>query len=321
MTILVTGGTGFIGSHLINALLANGKKVRILTRRKSNINKLKKMNLEFAFGNLDDIDSLRKATEDIEIVYHLAAMLGSPGVTYKQLYNVNVKGTENLVMACEESKVKRFVLVSSVAAMGPVGYMADEKAECNPATDYDKTKYLSEIVVKKSKLKWVIIRPTMVYGPGETKNKLRMFRLIQRGLFFIMGDGKNLMSLVYVGNLIEGIIKAGENKNAVKQTYIISDKKPYSMNEFVKTIARNENVKTSIHLPVFVAYIGAFLFKVLSIFGIPQLLSKDRIKNLTMNHSFDISKVMKELDYNPKMTLDEGVKRTVSWYKEEGMLK
>lgn len=321
MTILITGGTGFIGSHLVSSLLEKGKKVRVLVRKTSRTDWLKKQGVEICYGSLEDINSLTKATKDIEIVYHLAAMLGSPEVTYNQLYEVNVKGTENLVRACEKNKVKRFILISSVAAMGPAKHMADEKTKCNPRTDYDKTKYLSELAVRKSNLDWAIIRPTMVYGPGEIKNKAKMFRLIQKGMFFIIGNGKNLMSLVYVDNLIKGIILAGESKKAVKHTYILSDKHPYTMNEFIKTIAGHEKVRTPIHISVWIAYFWAFCFKLLRFTGIPQLLSIERIKNMTMNHSFDISKAINELKYEPKISLDEGIKRTVQWYKEKGILK
>lgn len=321
MTILVTGATGFIGSHLVNELLKKKEKVRILVRKVNRAEKLKQQSIEIYSGSLEDINSLTKATKDVKIVYHLAAMLGSPDVTYKQLYNTNVIGTENLIKACVKNNVKRFVYISSVAAMGPTKNMADETTKCNPKTDYDKSKYFAELAVKKSNLDWTIIRPTMVYGPGEIKNKAMMFRLIQRGIFFIIGNGKNLMSLVYVGNLVKGIVLAGKSKNAVKQTYILSDKKNYTMNEFVKTIARQENVKTPIHLPIWIAYIGAFFSMIFRIFGLPQILSKDRIKNMTMNHSFNISKAINELKYDPKIGLEEGVKRTVQWYKEKDILK
>jgi len=301
--------------------LAKGKKLRVLVRKTSNTTNLKKLNVEIVFGSLNDLDSLRKATENIETVYHLAAMLGSPEITYNQLYEVNVKGTENLIKACTENKVKRFVLISSVAAMGPTKNMADETTKCNPKTDYDKTKHFSEIAVRKSELGWTIIRPTMVYGPGEIRNKAKMFRLIQKGFFAIIGNGKNLMSLVYIDNLVSGIILAGESTRAIKQTYIISDKNPYTMNEFIKTIAKQEKVRTPFHIPVWLAYIGAFCFKILRFFGVPQLLSVDRIKNMTMNHSFNISRAIKELNYNPEISLDEGIKRTVEWYREKRILK
>ncbi len=321
MTILITGGTGFIGSHLVRALLAKGKKVRVLARKTSSIKKLEKLNVEILYGSLDDVNSLVEATKGIKTVYHLAAMLGSPEITYKQLYNVNVKGTKNLIEACTKNKVRRFVLISSVAAMGPAKHMADEKTKCNPKTDYDKTKYFSELAVKKSKLDWTIVRPTMVYGPGEIRNKAKLFRLVQKGFFVILGNGKNFMSLVYIDNLIKGIILAKESKKAIRHTYIISDRNPYTMNEFITTIARQENVKTPIHLPVWIAYIGAFFFRIFRIFGVPQLLSKDRIKNMTMNHSFNISKAINELKYEPKISLGEGVKETVQWYKEKRILK
>ena len=132
MTILVTGATGFIGSHLVDELLKKKEKVRILIRKLNKDEKLKQHGLEICSGSLENIDSLTEATKDVKTVYHLAAMLGGPDVTYRQLYNTNVIGTENLIKACEKNKIKRFVLISSVAAMGPTKPMADEKTKCNP---------------------------------------------------------------------------------------------------------------------------------------------------------------------------------------------
>jgi nucleoside-diphosphate-sugar epimerase len=323
MNILITGATGFIGSHLVERLIKKNK-ITVLVRKTSKpikLRSLSKLKVNIIYGDLTNQESLTNATKNIDVIYHCAAMLGSPEITYKQIYEANVTGTKNLVKAAEQNKVKRFIHISTVAVFGTLKHKADESTICKPASDYDKTKYLSELAVKKSSLKYTIIRPTMVYGPGEMTNKAKMFRFIQKGLFRIIGDGKNLMALVYIGNLVDGILKAANTKKAISQTYIISDEHSYTMNKFIYTITKSLGVKTPSHLPKCLAYLGAFCFKILSFVGIQQLLSINRINSLTRSSSFSIAKAKKELNYNPEVSLEDGVRKTTEWYREIGFLK
>jgi nucleoside-diphosphate-sugar epimerase len=339
MRILITGATGFVGSHLVARLLDDNKSltskrqyaIRILMRRGSKLNNIISNNdaadkLEIVYGDLTDNASLLNATKDVDIVFHLAALLGSPEITYSQIYDANVKGTQNLLRASEKNKVKRFIHISSVAAMGPIkqGMIADEKTPCNPVSDYDKTKYLAELAVKESKLRWTIIRPTTVYGPGEIKNKAKMFSFIKKGLFRIIGDGKNMLALVYIDDLIEAILLAAHSNASSCQTYIISGdysgSSSCTMNNFVATIATHLQVNVPGHMPLWLAKTAALCFKTLRIFKVPQLLSSDRIRSLTNSSSFSIAKARKELGYSPKVSLDEGIARTVSWYEKNNIL-
>jgi len=209
--------------------------------------------------------------------------------------------------------------------MGFCKLEANEKTKCEPVSDYDKTKYMAEKLVKNYSVKHafptVIIRPVMVYGPGETKNKAKMFRLIQKGIFRIIGNGKNLVSLVYIDDLVKGIILASENKKAVGQVYILSDGEKHTMNKFIAIIAKAEGVKQPSYVPLWLAKITAYVFDFLSkITNVSFPLYKDRVNSLTISRSFDISKAKKELGYNPKINLKEGIKRTVKWYKKHGIL-
>jgi nucleoside-diphosphate-sugar epimerase len=332
MKILITGATGFVGSHLTKALLKSKRNHLILLIRKSSkLTKIKdiieknKSRVDIIYGDLNDYSALLRATKGTDIVFHSAAMLGSPEINFRQIHEANVLGTKNLVEASELNKVKRFVHISSVAVYGPIKYTKDnpitETTKCNPLTDYDKTKFLSEVAVKKSSLEWTIIRPTMVFGPGETTNKAKMFQLIQKGWFKIIGNGENLMALVYIDNLIDGIIKASKSKKAVDETYVISDDHSYTMNQFIYTIAKHINVKKPVHIPYVIAATSVIGFKVLSLFGVPKLLSMDRIRSLTNHAEFSIAKAKSELKYNPKIDLDKGIKRTVDWYKKNKVLK
>lgn len=322
--ILVTGATGFIGFNLVLRLLKEKKKVRALVRKGSKLNKLKKLNLEIVYGSLEDINSLKRATKNIKKVFHCASLLGSPKITLRKILKVNVKGTENLLKACIANKVKRFIYFSSVAAMGDAGLNANEKTECKPTTFYDISKYKAELVVKEysKKIGVIIIRPTTVYGPGEIRNKAKLFQLIKKKRFVIIGNGKNLISLVYIDNLIDVVILAANKKNAIWRVYIVSDKRSYTINEFIETIAKVENVKTPWHIPLWIAKLLAFFLETLSrITGTTPILYKERIKNLTKNSSFDISKAEKELNYKPKISLEQGIRKTADWYKKQNIIK
>ena len=317
MVELVTGATGFIGSHLIGTLLKKNRKVRALVRKDLT---LKHRNLEIFRGDLLDFDSLKKATKGITIVYNTAGMLGGD-VSFSELFSANVTTTENLIKASISNGVKRFIHLSSVAAMGKAREKANEKEECMPITDYDKVKDEAEAVLQKytNQIEIIILRPTMVYGPGEIRNKSKLFQLIQKGYFRIIGNGENQMSLLYIDNLIDAILLSAL-KGKCGETYIISDEKPYTMNEFTYAIAKELKIKNPNHIPIPLAKSAALFFTFASIVNIKPLLTFDRIDNLTSDHSFDISKAKKELGYRPKIGLAEGIKRTVKWYKKKGIL-
>ncbi len=325
MKVLVTGATGFIGSHLVDALLARGAGVRILVRRSSNIEKFKRKDIEIVFGDIRDVASLKRATEDIDVVYHLAALLGEPNVTSEELREINVHGTEKILEVSVANNVKRFLYLSAGAVMGNSTQMADETVECNPSTPYAQSKYDAEQIALKYmndyNLPVTIVRSTMVYGPGEMHSKLKMVQMIKKGLFRIIGDGKNQVSWVYVDNIVQGIILASKKERAIGEIYIISDERPYTMNELVEAMAEELGVKTPGHVPKWIAVIVAVTLEGLSkIFKFSPPLFRDRIISLTANHSLDCSKARIDLGYKSNITLREGIKRTVKYYKESDML-
>lgn len=323
MKILITGGTGFIGNALIERLLKENKKICVLVR---DIEKAKKFSwfskIEIFEGCLEDFSSLKKATKDIDVVYHCAALMGDFDVKYEKMKEINVQGTKKLLEACKLNKVKKFIHISSVAAMGKVPLNATEDIICNPITDYDKSKFASEIVVKEfciqNKIPFVIIRPSMVYGPGEIKNKVKMFQYIQRGYFRIIGKGDNFVDLVYIDDLIDAIISASKSKKATNQIYIISGDYQITMNKFISLIAKYMGVKEPKHIPLIFARIIGRVFVFLNKFIlINPPLFKERIDNLIRSKSYNCSKAKKELNYKPKINPEEGIKRTVEWYKEK----
>lgn len=205
MKVLVTGGTGFIGTHLVDELVKRGEEVRSLVRETSNVRYLEKLGVELVYGDITDMDSLKKAVKDVDVVYHL---VGGGSVStiskegYLKLRNLNVTGTKNLLKACSSSNIRKFLLFSSVAAIGFIKDVAvDENTACKPEIPHELVKYESEQVAlkycKKNKIALVIIRPTLVYGPRDVKSEiLKMCKLIKKHIFPIIGKGDNVVPMV-----------------------------------------------------------------------------------------------------------------------------
>ena len=247
MVILVTGGTGFIGSHLVDTLVSKGEDVRVLVRETSNKRYLIGKEVEFVYGNLEDMDSMKAVVENVNAIYHLAGMLGK-GINsryeYEKLRRINVRGTENLLEACLTEDIHRFVHFSSVAAIGHTESIADETTDCNPIDPYGQSKYESEKVALKFfndyKIPVTIVRPSMVYGPRETTNKAKFFQSIQKGTFRIIGNGQNLMSFVYVDGVVQGCLLAAQKKKSNwRNIYSIKQKSVYNERGSTDNCERN----------------------------------------------------------------------------------
>jgi nucleoside-diphosphate-sugar epimerase len=321
--VLVTGAAGFIGSHLVDALVARGEPVRCFVRKKDSLEFLPRKGIEVVVGDIVDKKSLASACEGVKIIYHLAAKTDFEGKTWEEYYQPNVLGTENLIALAIKEKVKRFVFFSTirVVGLGDSKIPVDETAPYAPINFYDKSKCEAEkrvlISFKKSKLPIVILRPTSVYGPRDRGTYFSFFKAIAQGKFFLVGSGKNLVSFVYVSNVVEATLLAGKSKKAIGQTYFINDDHPYTMEKLSKTIALAFGKKLlPLKLPRGLGYLLGYSFGLGKIFGFKPPLSPERVRNLTISYVFDISKAKKELGYHPKISLKEGVKLTAQWYEK-----
>jgi len=324
---LVTGATGFIGTHLVKALVEKGRDVRCLVRKTSNTTYLKKLGVELVYGDLLDRDSLKGIVKGVNIVYHLAGEVYSKRTS--DYYKVNVDGTKNLLEACLPEKIKKFIYLSSISAVGPnpkQGILLNEKSPCKPITPYGKSKYLVEKLVsmfsKKYTLPATIIRLPTVYGPGVSTSSrvFTMLELIKRGLFRIIGNGNNVISLCYIDNLINGILLIDRKTQNTNYTiYFLADQKPRTIREIAEKIAMELDTKVSrFYIPVWVANIAALVFPAFKKWGnkFPTSL-RDMIREIPNSWACDISKARQELKYDPMVDFNEGIRRTVIWYKEK----
>jgi len=325
MKALVTGGTGFIGSHLVDELLNRGYEVRCIVRDTSNLKWLNGKDVEIFKGSLFDIDFLKKAVEDVDYVYHIAGV--TKGKNYQDYYRGNVETTQNLLEAClENQKLKKFVLASSLAALGPGddAIPVDETRQYNPITSYGKSKAEAEKVTLsfKDKLPITIVRPPSVYGPRDTYT-FELFKYVKFGFLPVVLSDDQILSLVYVSDLVDGFILAGENEQATGEIYFISSEKIYTWKEIEEAVLKALDKKVfRIKIPAPILYSVSFISEL--IFKLQKKaspLNLEKIKDVRQkNWACSIEKAKKELGYTPKVSLEEGMRITINWYVENKWL-
>ena len=326
MRILVTGGTGFVGSHLVSRLVKKGQSIRVLVRKNSDVGYLKKLNVELCVGDITDKNSVKAAVKGIDLVYHIAALFRQARFPDRVFWQVNVEGTRNMLEASYEEGVKRFVHCSTIGVLGNIiNPPADETYSYNPGDVYQRSKCEGEKIALKffrdKKFPAVVARPTAVYGPGDTR-LLKLFKYVSSSRIIILGDGKPFYHLVYVEDLITGFELCAQKENAVGKVYILGGDKYLTLNELVDLIAKVLGVSLSkIHLPVFpFKVLGTLCEEVCIPLRIEPPLHRRRVDFFTKSRAFDISKAKRELGYKPGFDLETGLRLTGEWYREKGIL-
>ena len=337
--VLVTGAAGFIGSHLVDALCTDGLAVRSLVRPGEDLTHLRGSDSHVVHGDLKESDSLDRAMAGIDTVYHLGAIsrydLNVPDAEYEA---VNVAGTRNILVAASKAGAKRVVFTATIEAVGTSkdGKPLTEDSPQAPRNVYGRSKLEAENLMRtyhaEHGLHTVVVRPPMTYGPREPILCQRLFRMVQRGLYPLIGDGKALTEFCYVKNQVHGIRLAAERGRA-GEVYFISDERSYSIEEIVRAIADECGVRVlTPHLPVSLALAVGLGFELASKvlrfypFVIPQTgrppFSRKTVEWTSESRLFcDITKARGELGYRPAYSLREGVAETVEWYRQHGMMK
>lgn len=328
MNVLVTGGTGFVGSHLIPALLKEKYEVICLVRNQDKAKKLeRKYGIKTILGDVTKAETLTGISDNIDYVIHLAAMGHVSAVSeeaYHMFVGINETGTKNLVKEFISSKrLKKFIHFSSTAAMGPAQYdILDETSEPNPKTPYQKSKYRSEQIIvnayKEQMFPGIVIRPCMIYGPGGYGEFYKFCKLMKKGIFPKVGRGKNLTPLVYVKDVVSASVLALKNGN-IGETYIIASDISIPMDELRYYIIKNIGSKSPyIFVPCFIALTGASIIeKVSALVGKEPIVTYTNIKSTIVDRTFKIDKAKKELKYVPECSFEDGIKKTIQWYQAE----
>jgi dihydroflavonol-4-reductase len=321
-TVAVTGGSGFTGAALIKRLLDDGYNVKALIRNPSTIPFNER--LEIVLGDLGNKAALERLVANVDTVFHIAAMYRSEG-RYEEFLAVNYEGTRTLLEASRVANVRRFIYCSTIGVHGTVDHTpADETAPYNPRDPYQETKLMAErhcLNAHGQGIEVAVIRPCGIYGPGDTR-MLKMFRMIDQGMFFFVGDARPNFHPVYIDDLIQGFMLAMQVQEAAGEVFIIGGPRYLPLREYVATAARALGTRPpTLTIPYTLMSMAAagceWLCKP---FGISPPLHRRRLTFFKHNRAFSIEKAKRLLGYQPQMELDEGFRRTVAWYREQGLL-
>lgn len=330
MKNLVTGATGFIGSHIAQRLVKEGEEVIALVRKTSNIEFLSSLGVKFAYGDINDLESLKAPMQGVDTVYHSAA-LADEWISPEEARRVNVDGTRNLLDVARASGVKRFVFVSSLAVLGMRdhhGTSADAPYH-KTGDSYIDTKIDSEELAinyyKKYGFPVTVVRPGFVFGPRDNKLIPRLSDRLDKKQFMFIGSGKNKINMVYIENLIDAIILAGRSEKAIGQKYNVTNDSGMTIEGLISQIVDIWKFeKPTKHIPKFVAYLVCNILTAIARLTKakePPYITKTRIKFLSLNLDFDITKTKRDLGYSPRISMAEGLKRTKEWIDSQHSLR
>jgi nucleoside-diphosphate-sugar epimerase len=318
--ILVTGGSGFIGSHLVERLCCGGERVRCLLRRKDYAGLPPQA--EAVFGELISGVGLEEALQGVDVVINVSGV--TKALTVDDYYAGNARATENLARAMKGRAI-RLGHVSSLAAAGPSldGTPLAEDAAPHPLTHYGKSKLAAEQVVRELVPEAVIVRPPVVYGPRDT-DVFRILKPLTQGLAFQLGGGERWFSAIYVKDLVDGLITAARAPQAAGRTYFLANSKPVSWSELGAATARITRRKARIlRVPGPVAYAAGWCAEMAAhLTGTPGIISREKVREAQCAYwTCDARRAAEEIGFEARTPLEEGLAETLAWYREAGWLK
>lgn len=322
MKAFITGATGFVGSHLADKLKASGFEVMCLKRKTSSTKWLDGKGFEYIEGDLFSNDALEKAIEKTDYVFHVAGIVKS--VNKEGFYKGNHEATKNLLEITKKVNpgIKKFVHISSQAACGPaIGIdSVDERTIPNPITTYGISKLKAEEEVNRfsSDFPVTIVRPPAVYGPRDTEIFI-YFQTFSKGLNSVIGFDKKYLSLVYVEDLVDGIMLSAQNDAANGQTYFVCMDEPYNWDEIGAVTSKILGKKAfKVKVPHSVVYtVGYIAETIASLSGKAATLNVEKCKDITqLRWVCSNAKAKSELGFKAKYTLEESFMKTINWYKE-----
>ena len=333
MKALVTGATGFLGSHLVERLLEQGHEVRALARETSDLTHLKTTGAEIIFGNVEDCESLRHAVDGVEVVFHAAARVMPGWGKWQDFESCIVRGTENMLRASADNGVSRFVYVSSSTVMGDASYGETPACESTPCgistfkydTFYDHAKLQAEKLSlewhKEGRLQVTVVRPSMVYGPRDRLLSDKTYRQFKVSIVVWPGKANPRTAIVHVADVADCIILAATSDRAVGEIYNIAPPEVIWFRDYGNAMIRAlGGRKIQITIPYVVGYLWCASMELWARLKRQKelpYLTRSGARFLNQGMHIDASKAMKDLGWEPKVTLEEGTRHYVEWRRAQ----
>jgi len=324
--VAITGATGFLGSHLTERLLKDGYEVSILARSEEKAAQFTGRVHNIVIADIADRAAMVKLVEGADYVFHLVSNFRTASGPPESYHKINVEGTKAVVDAALAAGVKRFVHCATIGVHGNVkSSPADENTAYAPGDLYQETKLEAqqyvESVIGKTEMEVVIVRPCSMYGPGDMR-MLKMFRMLAKKTFLIIGPCQENFHAVYIDDIVDGFMLALTKENVSGETFLIGGDKYLPLIDYIKVVADAEGAPMPwLKFPYWFFYSAAVVIESICVpLKIEPPLHRRRVRFYKNNRAFNIQKARDQLGYSPKVSLEEGMKRTVAWYKENGFL-
>ena len=329
MNVLITGGTGFIGTRLALNYLQGGTSVKVLGQENNvaeaeNRKLLEARGAEISLASVTDGGKIFEWLQGVDLVYHLAAAQHEANVPDQRFWDVNVTGTKNILEASVKAHVKRFIHGSTIGVYGsPSNGTITEESLLKPDNIYGITKLEAEKLVQSydQKLPVVIVRISETYGPGDHR-LLKLFKAIKKNIFFMIGNGRNVHHLIYIDDLINGLSLAASIEEAVGRIFVLAGKEPVTTREMVANIAKELGTRIRpfrAPLAPFLA-LATIVETVLRPLGIQPPLHRRRMDFFKKSFLISQKEAEKLLGFAPTVGFQQGVAETARWYSEMGYL-
>ena len=322
MRAFVTGGTGFIGTHLVHALVARGDDVTCLVRSPAKTAALGWRGVRLVRGDLDDAGALRDGCAGADVIFHVAGRIAARNLG--EFMAANCDGTANVLHAAAARPPRRFVFVSSLAVAGPTlpGQPIDETRAPRPVSPYGHSKLAAELLVRAAPVPWTIVRPPLVYGERD-RGMFPIFRLANRGVVPLFGDGSQELSTIYGMDVVQALVAAATSERAAGRVYFAAHPVVTTARQFALAVGRALG-KTPRLIPVARPVARAVLWTVGSLArlaGRAAVLSPERAAEfLAPAWTCRADALRADAGWEARIDLETGLRRAVAWYRQEGWL-
>lgn len=322
MAALVTGASGFVGSHVVDALHEQGVPVRGLVRTEASAQPLRDKGIEVQVGDVCEPHVLANAVRGVDVVYHCAAAVG-PAYSPREIHDISLTGARRLLEALRQKGSGRAVILTSVNVLGTRNLdAATEDVPCRRSRDASadvkiKIEALTQEYVERHGVEATILRPGLIYGRRDRHNLPQMIRALRRGKFAFIGSRDNIAPIVYIRDVVEAILRAGRTPASRGRIYHITDGSRTTIGQFIDCLAELIDCPPPRKvLPYAIPYLACVLFDGLTAVrfsrGKPPI-SRASLRHLGTSRLFSIERASRELGYVPRVYYREGLRTAVKW--------